>query len=416
MALAGCAAERAIALSIDVSARGETLCLGVTHPSLDPPLRYGWALDAIAPPYSVSLVPGALVASEVRVASWTLDAARASGRGAATLAFPERGVSSARLSVRACAPHARSVHGTRQGGTFASLRAPPLLLAGDLDADGRDELLAVGADGSLQVLDAEDPSRGSVRRTELLTLDGGLSDVADLDGDCAFDLAAASSTGALVVDGESGRSLAPIDVSTAVVRIGPFGPGGEPGLLVGGSAGLVAIGWPSGARDELSAEPITSLDVRRLDGRLRALASGPSGAALFALEGGVVAPETDDLPAELRAASGPVALTSFGLVAASGRALLFGVLEASGLRLVAGPELEAEVTRLLAIDLDGDCVDEVVARADDGSWSVYRGSDLEPLAAPRITTLDLTAGDVDGDGEPELALLGAGGRVTLFAP
>jgi len=41
--------------------------------------------------------------------------------------------------------------------------------------------------------------------------------------------------------------------------------------------------------------------------------------------------------------------------------------------------------------------------------------DCECDGAPRAS-LDLTVGDIDGDGEREVAILGAGGRVTLWSP
>jgi hypothetical protein len=85
-------------------------------------------------------------------------------------------------------------------------------------------------------------------------------------------------------------------------------------------------------------------------------------------------------------------------------------------RFEEGPDLGSSVVRLLATDLDGDCLDDIVVRTADGAWSAYGGADHVPFATPSILSLDLVTGDIDGDGEREVAILGAGGRVTLWSP
>lgn len=418
LALLGCQEPPAISVTVELEAPGEQLCLGLSHPSLPASLRYGWALEGIEPPYTVTLVPGPMVSDEVRISAWALGGIHASGRSAATVAFPERGSASAVLTVRACTPRSPSGRGTRPGGTFASLRDPPRLLAGDLDADGRDELFATGADDSLQVLDAEVSTGGSVRRTDLATRDGGASDVADLDGDCFFDLVATSSTGTLFVDGETGDSPAPVGPSATDARMGPFAELGRPGVLVAtASEGLQALPWPRGAAREIAPHTFEHLDVRVVGRLALALASGAeAGTHLYSFDRGEPTDATDELPTELQAATGPGVSTSFGLVVASGRDLLFGVRDDGTLRFEAGPTFSETITRVVAVDLDGDCVDDVVVRGASGGWAAYRGRDLEPFDVPSIHAIDLVAGDIDGDGAFEVAILGAGGRVTLWSP
>jgi hypothetical protein len=418
----GCGGERAVALDVDLESDGERLCVAASHPALASPLRFGYALGAVEPPYSLSFVAGREVADGLQLAAWTLSGLRRRGRGATSVRFPERGAVRATIGVRTCTEHPRRNRGARQGGTFAVLRSPPRVVAGDLDADGRDELFAIGEDGSLQVLDAEDPSRGSVRRTDLATLDGAASDVADLDGDCAFELVAAASTGVLVVDGASGASPAPVGPPAVDVRMGTFGPGGGPGLIVGGDAGLALVSWPTGAVDVALATSVAVLDSRMDAGLPRVVSSGPGGTRWLRVAAGAARDETERLPPELAAATGPVALADLDgeagldLVVGDGTRLRFGLASASSLTAREGPDLGAAIVRVVTADLDGDCLDDVVARLADGRWVAVAGLDGSAFATPSIASVDVVVGDVDGDGEHEVAVLGAGGRVTLWSP
>lgn len=420
--LLGCGSQRAIALTVEVEGGGERLCVAASHSRLPTPIRLGYSLGEVAPPFTLTFLAGEEVSSEVQLAGWTLEGMRPRGRGASSVRFPERGATNATVRVRTCAVHPLRARGTRQGGTFAVLRSPPHLLAGDLDADGKDELFAIGEDGSLHVLDAEDPSRGSMRRTDLATLDGHVSDVADLDGDCAYDLAAASSTGALVVDGASGASPAPVGAAAREVRMGPFGGGGAPGLLVGGETGLWSTPWPVGSASMHSSDPVTHLEVRMEGARLRIVATGPGGMRWMSTSFGVLDDETDALATELAEATGPLALGdldgdgALDVIVAQGNTLRLGLREDADVRFEAGPELTVPIVRVLATDLDGDCLDDVIVRGDDGSWAAFRGLDGGSFATPSIAALDLVCGDLDGDGEQEVAVLGAGGRITLWSP
>jgi hypothetical protein len=421
--LAGCGGtERAVSLTVDVEASGDRLCVGASHPRLEAPVRFGYALSTLAPPFTLTFVAGEDVRDEIQLSGWTLEAMRTRGRGASSVVFPDRGATRATIQLRTCVFHPPRRRGARPGGTFAQLRSPPHILAGDLDADGRDELLAIGEDGSLQVLDAEDPSEGSTRRTELATLDGEVSDVADLDGDCAFEIAAAASTGALVVDGATGNSPAPVGPSARQVRMGAFGGGGAAGLLVASEAGLLSLPWPVGVAETLARDPIASLDVRAEAGLTRVVASGSTGTRWLRTVGGAVRDETERLARELATATGPAVVADLDgaggidLVVAEGSVLRFGVADGSSVRFEAGPDLGVAIDRLLATDLDGDCLDDIVVRGVNRAWAAYGGADRAAFATPGVEALDLAVGDIDGDGEREIAILGSGGRVTLWSP
>jgi hypothetical protein len=422
LAVSGCSGGRAVSLTVDVEASGDRLCIGASHPRLEAPLRFGYGLSSLEPPYTLTFLAGEEITNEVQLAGWTLEAMRARGRGASSVRFPDRGAVEATITVRTCTPHPVRTRGARQGGTFAVLRSPPHIIAGDLDADGRDELFGIGEDGSLQVLDAEDPSRGSIRRTDLATLDGDASDVADLDGDCAYEIAAASTTGALVVDGSTGSSPAPIGPASRHVRMGAFGGGGAPGLLVASDVGLVALPWPIGAGETITTDPVNELDVRPEAGLTRVALSGPMGARWLRVAAGVVRDETSALAPELAAATGPIALADLDgaggldVVVAEVTALRLGFAAGGAVRFESGPDLGLPIVRVLAADLDGDCHDDIVVRAADGTWTAYGGDDGVAFATPSIASLDLVTADVDGDGEREVAVLGAGGRVTLWSP
>lgn len=409
-------------MTFDVEADGERLCVAASHPRLPRPLRFGYAVAELTPPYTLTFLAGDEVGSSLQIAGWTLEGLRTRGRGSSTLAFPERGALHATLRIRSCTAHPPRMRGARQGGTFATLRSPTQMLAADLDADGRDELLALGEDGSLQVLDAEDPSRGSSRRTDLATLDGVVSDVADIDGDCAFDLVAASSTGALVVDGATGASPAPVGPPARLARLGPFGPSGAAGLLVGNDHGLFAVPWPSGPIESVLERAVTALDVRREAGIVRLVASGPDGTAWIRVASSERRDETRMLAPDLATARGPGALANLDgaggldLALADGTRVMFGISTPSGVRVMNERDLGAPIVRIVASDLDGDCLDDIVVRSADGVWTAYAGPDGRPLGTPALGSVDVVTADVDGDGEIEVAVLGSGGRVTLWAP
>ncbi len=75
-------------------------------------------------------------------------------------------------------------------------------------------------------------------------------------------------------------------------------------------------------------------------------------------------------------------------------------------------------TRLAAVDVTGDCEDDVVVvDATTGRVRVLSVVDhalVEVDAQP--DALDFAVGDFDAEGSREVAILGAGGRITLWQP
>ncbi|MDQ3991880.1 MAG: VCBS repeat-containing protein [Actinomycetota bacterium] len=70
-------------------------------------------------------------------------------------------------------------------------------------------------------------------------------------------------------------------------------------------------------------------------------------------------------------------------------------------------------TRLLAADLDGDGLDEVVASAANGALTLFRN--LEPAATEKIGAIaDLKAADATGDGVPEVIATSTSGEVLIL--
>lgn len=204
--------------------------------------------------------------------------------------------------------------------------------------------------------------------------------------------------------------------------MGAFASAGAPGLVVASDMGLSILEWPTGVSESVLGDAMTSLDVRPEAGLTRVVASGPTGTHWIRFAAGVHRDETSILSADLAAASGPAALADLDgsggldLAVADGTALLLGVAESGGLTGSVGPDLGVRIVRVLAADLDGDCIDDLVVRGEDGVWAAYAGPDARPFATPSIASLDVMIADVDGDGEREVAILGTGGRITLWSP
>jgi hypothetical protein len=152
------------------------------------------------------------------------------------------------------------------------------------------------------------------------------------------------------------------------------------------------------------------------------VASGSTGTRWLRTVGGAVRDETERLARELATATGPAVVADLDgaggidLVVAEGSVLRFGVADGSSVRFEAGPDLGVAIDRLLATDLDGDCLDDIVVRGVNRAWAAYGGADRAAFATPGVEALDLAVGDIDGDGEREIAILGSGGRVTLWSP
>ena len=80
--------------------------------------------------------------------------------------------------------------------------------------------------------------------------------------------------------------------------------------------------------------------------------------------------------------------------------------------------LDMAVVRLIVTDVDGDCADDVIAISASGTVSAFsvKTAGGLMLIGSMANALDFAVGDYDGDGAREIALLGTGGRVTLWQP
>jgi hypothetical protein len=431
--VAACGAERAIRVGLDVDAAdGDSLCV-LAHGANELVFAAPYAVAALpAGERSLTFVAGDEVRQSVRLSARVSREGRTISRASTEARFAE-GVVDRRLAPRRCVEGGPVGLGARPGGTFATLGASPRMLAADFDGDGRDELLALGADGSLLVLDAHERDAGSRRATELRAPEGELVASGDLDGDCLLEIVAAAPLGALVVVGESGASPRPVGGTRARdVAIGVRGGSGTRAIAIAGDAGLLVTPWDEDAPRTIASGAFTQVRAGDLtgDGRDDLVAVGAAGTrVLVAVEDGFQ-DEPGALPAAIASATGPIALGdldgdgSLDLVSASGATLRIALNRGDGLLEdrsgAIPPGLGAEARRVTAADLDGDCAEEIVALDAGGQASVWardaRGAFVALAGVPGASVRDVTVLDADGDGASEVALLDAAGAVTLWRP
>jgi len=418
----GCGPERAVRVNFEVEVPAQQLCVLAGDGRASSFVgRYDVA--TLPRPASLTFAAGSPGRRDATVGAYALAGARVVGIGHLALDFD--GGEERTLRVGRCRDAAGL--GLRPSGTFTTLLAGTALEAADLDGDGREELLALAADGSLAVLDAEDPDLGSRRATELLARSGRLVGTGDLDGDCRLDVLASAPLGVLRVVGADGSSPAPFgEASPSDAAIVAPLPEAPPVVVVGGAAGAVLFDASGAEIGGLSNDPVAFLVTADLDGNGGGdvLVGGPAACRLYlASEGGFT--EASDGGAGLLApASGPAVAGDFDGDARQDVALLDGdalrVIRYDGaVGAIPGPGTlgdGVEVVRLVAGDLDGDCIDELVALEASGTVRVLSGITLAERGGPGVPATALAMADVDGDGARELALLGEAGRVTLWRP
>jgi hypothetical protein len=238
---------------------------------------------------------------------------------------------------------------------------------------------------------------------------------------------ASAPLGVLRVVGADGSSPAPFgEASPSDAAIVAPLPEAPPVVVVGGAAGAVLFDASGAEIGGLSNDPVAFLVTADLDGNGGGdvLVGGPAACRLYlASEGGFT--EASDGGAGLLApASGPAVAGDFDGDARQDVALLDGdalrVIRYDGaVGAIPGPGTlgdGVEVVRLVAGDLDGDCIDELVALEASGTVRVLSGITLAERGGPGVPATALAMADVDGDGARELALLGEAGRVTLWRP
>ncbi len=418
-------------VSVDVRSPCDAVCVTAREDGTPPRVVFASAYPTatLPMPATLTFVASPTFTSTVTVTARGVLAGSFVGGASVTTALTAQGTAEATLPVERCRARGMGGFGTRPGGTFAVLRDPPRTIAADYDADGHDELLAVAADGTLAVLDAEITGVGSHRESELLVTDGALVRSGDLDVDCRADLIATAGSGTLVVSSEDGASPPPVGSAPRDVAIGRVGRTAPVRLVVGGASGLALVPPPgtTGSAAMLSTLPIDHVATwdGNGDGGSEIVATGPMGLVAFETMAGVE--REVFLPTGYAAMHGPVAVGDVDddgdvdLVATEADAIHLALrsgtawADASGTTVTT---LDADVARVVVADVDGDCGDDVIAISDTGTVSVFRvrtTGGLTPIDT-MSTFLDFAVGDFDGDGAKEIALLGTGGQVRLWQP
>lgn len=427
----GCAAERAVRVSVELDTEADVVCLVARAESAsasDVAFAMPYDATSLPMPASLTFVAGAGHAGEITITARGVLAGSFVGGSTIVSSLSTPGTGDATLRVSRCRERPTAGFGTRPGGTFAALREPAHMLAADYDGDGRDELLAIAGDGSLAVLDAENVDEGSHRESELRTTAGAMAAVGDVDLDCRADVIAASPGGALVVDSADGQSFPPIGGAGGAandIALGRSSASGPTLLLIAGAGGLASIRVDGTSRTSLASgvfDHVVTWDQNG-DGGSEVAATGPLGLSAFASTAGAFADVTSLMPAAITMLDGPLAVGDldgdgdFDLVIADDAAVhLVERAASSWMAPVAFPL--AGVTRIVALDVTGDCEDDVVVL--DGATQRVLVLSLATHALTQVDVepdaLDFVVGDFDAEGSREIAILGTGGRITLWQP
>lgn len=424
-----CGPERAIRVALSPAAAGDAMCVWAYGDGERVFARTWPREEGPRPPAgSLTFVAGERVADEVVIGARVLRGGGVVAERRARVAFGD-GLSQLELPLGRCR-EAAPPGPPRLAGRFDP--PPDHLQAGDLDGDGRDELMA-WAGGALHVLDLDpDLDPGAPGATSRLTVEGPTDlrarALADFDADCALEVVGAGAGEVrLVRDAAGAASLGPsLAPGAADVRAGA--PLRVASLVLAGPDGLTVV--PRGdAEPTRVAGAFTTVAVADLDGDGvdDVAASGPEGTRLFRGGSGALEERPEALPPRVADAAGPLRVADLDgdgardLVVADGTAVRVAINRGDGLLEERSGEapatLAAEVRALRAGDLDGDCRDEALALAADGSSAVLRlvGSRLEAVGEPP-DAVDAAVGDFDGDGSGEAVWLRPSGEVVPWRP
>jgi hypothetical protein len=427
----GCAAEHAIRVSVELDAEVDVVCL-VARPeagaTTDVAFAMPYAAATLPMPASLTFVAGAGHSGLVSVTARGVLAGSFVGGSTIVSDLASAGTGDATLRVSRCHERATAGFGTRPSGTFAALRDPGRMIAGDYDGDGRDELLAITGDGSLAVLDAEQVARGSHRESELRTTAGAMVGIGDLDLDCRADVIAAGPSGALVVDSADGQSFPPVGSAGGAandVAIGRASRSGPTLLFIASAGGLASVRVDGSSRSAMAMGMFEHVVAWDLDGNgaSEVAATGPGGLRMFTAVSGAFEDTTDTLPATIAMLDGPLAVGDldgdgdFDLLVADDAGIQ--LVERSTSRWLAPvPFALVGVARIQAVDVTGDCEDDVVVL--DGAMDRVLVLSMTAHALTQVDVepdaLDFAIGDFDAEGSREVAILGTGGRITLWQP
>ncbi len=429
LALAGCGDERAVVVDVLVREPGDRLCLSVVDGE-DVVFARGYEGDAGAPASgSLTLVAGDRVDERVRVSAFVSRGGRIVARGRGESGFGTLDTVHLPVEVARCTAEPGDAPARLRTVATLEVRSGARLAAVDLDADGRDELVAL--DGERLVAVNVGPSGGEPRTLELPWPEGAEpASAASLDADCLPDLVAISPAGAVVLrsPGARGETLPPLGPPARSVAAGRFSAEGS-WLAVAGDGGLALVPLPDGSARSLADGAFGSVVAADLtgDGFDDLIASGPDGARAWLGSGGGAAENAGVLPASFAAVTGPLAAGdvdadgAIDVVGAAGGAVRVarnrrdGLLEdRSG---PSAPAATSEIVRLLLADLDGDCRDDLATMDADGAVAVWRAEE-GPSFAPEAITVgaasDITAADTDGDGRWEIAVLTRSGSLEVW--
>lgn len=425
---AGCGDERAVVVDVSVRADGDRLCLAAFgagevvfergYPGEEGPPQGG----------SLTLVAGDRVADSVRVSAWLGQGGQIVARDSGESAFGTLDSVHLPLDVARC--HTAGGRGAARLRAIDAFEAAdgPALAAVDLDADGRDELVVALADGTLSIVDA-DEGEGTARVLDLPLAAGALPALAaSLEDDCLPDLILTSPEGAVVLrsPGREPASETPVGPPAISVAVGRLTGGVT--LAIAGVGGL-AVAPVDGAVTMLADTPFASVAIADLtrDGLSDLVASGDGGARVYLGSGALPVLEESALPPSFATVTGPVAIGdldangALDVVGASGSTLRVARNRGDGLledRTGTMPATSAAtITRIVVVDLDGDCRDDVVLLDADGALTVLRSTEgltLSPLPLTIGAVAGLAAADVDGDGFYELALLERSGELSVW--
>jgi hypothetical protein len=307
------------------------------------------------------------------------------------------------------------------GGEGAERWAQPMtgetrgLTAGDLDGDGRPEILAASSEGRLLVFGPDGTRRQEASVPEGIT---GLA-LADLEGDRRPEILTGTIRGELIALRVGGpvlfrESLGDWTTGLAAVDLDADG---TPEIVAGTRDGRLVVLDRSGRRVFERTDPggVRMLALADLDGDRRieivrtsaggGTGAGPDRLAPFTV---VCGRDASVAVAELdgRAPREIVTGTSGGALLAVGAE--GSVRWARSLRGVVGC--------LRVADLDDDDRPELVAATQGGELGVFDAEGLRIFRADRRDEVrGLVVADLTGDGRPEIALTG-GERVSVYAP
>lgn len=390
---------------------------------------YGDDVSGAPPSGTLTFVAGEEVDTAVTVTARALRAGAIVGTATDSGTFGEAGTVTLPLSVSRC-----QLRGDRSGPLVArdivlieAVGVGASLAAGDVDGDGRDEALVLGIGGTLVTVDVE---RARAVANAATGAGGRVAAIGDLDSDCSLDPIVVAADGVRVLRGAGGTVLVDpaVDGTAGTVDAALGAASGGPRIAVCGPAGvsLVAARGAAGAI-LLASEAASSIVAIDLTGDRRAevVAAGAAGTRVWIASDAGFIPAPDALPPSF------VGVTELLVVidgdgdgaldlAGAGPGGLYlalnrgdGTLEDGG-----GSSLPAAMrVTLVALDVDGDCREELAVLTADGVLAFYSADGaLIPRAETFGDVAGVAAGDVDGDGARELVVLGTDRRLHVVSP